>query len=177
MQQNLVLFIMLAAAFVFVYFKLLMGPIQIKNNDALTKLQQVENRLNEMKRRAVELPKLQAEMKLLQMEVAELEKKLPREKELPGLLRTFTKTAQRYSLRISNFNPMPVVSQANYNEVPFQVTLQGTYHSLAFFLSELGQQPRVLNAKNIVFSINPASKDNPSTVNVSFILVAFTFKG
>jgi len=100
-----------------------------------------EARLEEMKATALELPKLQAEMAVLELEVADLEKRLPKEKEIPELLRTITKTAQRYNLKISNFNPSKIVEQPNYSEVPFEMVVQGNYHSLAYFLTDLGRNP------------------------------------
>jgi len=176
LKQNLIVLIVFAAMAGFVYFKYLITPLDIKNREALSQLQQAESKLSEMKRRAMELPKLQAEMRILETEVTELEKSLPRNKEIPDIIRTITRTAQRYHLKIQSFSPAPMLSQPNFNEVPFQITLQGSYHSLAHFLAELGQQTRILNAKNINIS-SSGGKDNETTINATFTLVAYIFKG
>lgn len=176
LQQNLIVLAVFAIFAVFVYFKYLMAPLDMKYKNSLQKLSQTESRLEEMKRRALELPKLQAEMKMLELEVAELEQRLPKNREIPELLRMVTKTAQRYHLRITNFAPSPMAQQSNYNEIPFQITMQGTYHSLAHFLSDLGQESRILHAHNINYSAG-INKENDTTINVSFTLIAYTFKG
>ncbi len=176
-QQNLIVLAILISGFSFVYFKYLVAPLNDKYNDNLKKLIQVESKLADTKRKALELPKLQADMKNLEQEVADLEKLLPKDKEIPALLRTVTKVAQKYQLKITNITPGTIVSQANYNEIPFQMTIQGTYHAVAYFLCDIGQESRILSVKNVNFTALTPSKDNPNTVNVTCVFLAYTFKG
>lgn len=177
MQQNLIMVALVFFGTIFVYYKYLYSPLVNKYKEMYTKVEQTEKRLNEIKRRALELPRLQAEMKQLEMEVALLEKRLPKDKEIPELLRTLTKTAQRYQLKVISISPGGVTPQANYNEVPFQITLQGTYHAFACFLSELGQESRILSERNLSMTANAGTKESPATINANFTLIAYTFKG
>jgi type IV pilus assembly protein PilO len=178
MQQNLIVLAITFVALVFVYFSYLIAPLKQKYSQTTAQLTQTESKLSDMKQRALELPKLQADMALLEYEVEDLGKRLPKEKEIPALLKTMTKTAQKYHLKITNISPQPVAAQPNYNEVPFQITLSGSYHGFAHFLAELGQKSRILSEKNITFtSASSGSKDNSTTINANFILVAYTFKG
>jgi Tfp pilus assembly protein PilO len=70
-----------------------------------------------------------------------------------------------------------MASQSSYNEVPFQITLSGTYHSLAHFLADLGQESRIISEKNINFTPESSGKDYSTTINAGFVLIAYTFKG
>lgn len=176
LQQQIILIVIFAAGGIYGYYNYLLGPMQEKYKASLENLKKTETRLAEIRRRAMELPKLRSEMALLEKEVADLEKLLPKDREIPDLLRTITKTAQRYKLKIGNISPAPIVSQNNYNEVPFQITLRGVYHSLGFFLAEIGQEPRILSTRNITYSAGQASEEG-TLLNVSFTLVAYTFKG
>ena len=176
-QKNLIILVVLIAGLGFGYFNYLIAPLNARYKENLSKLDQIESKLADTKKKALELPKLQADMKNLEMEVADLEKMLPKDKDVPSLIRIITKTAQKYQLSVSNITPGALVSQPNYNEIPFQMTMQGTYHSVAYFLDDIGQESRILSVKNINFVSNNPSKDNPSTVNVNCILVAYTFKG
>jgi type IV pilus assembly protein PilO len=176
-QNNLVILVILAAGLSFVYFKYVLTPLNAKYQKNLENLQSVEAKLADTKRKAMELPKLQLNMKNLENEVADLEQLLPREKEVPGLLRIVTKTAQKYQLKISNITPGAVSSQPNYNEIPFQMTIQGTYHALGYFLNEIGQEARILSVKNINYTGTPPSKENSNTISVNCTLIAYTFKG
>lgn len=177
MQQNIIMIVLVTFGLGFVYFKYMITPLNTKYAEGLKTLNQVENKLAEMKRRALELPRLQAEMQLLEEEVASLEKLLPKETEISGLLRLVTKTAQKYKLTVKTIVPATVVQQENLNEVPFQMTIQGTYHSLAYFLSDICQEDRILGVKNIILNSFMGDKNNPSSVNVTFILLAYTFRG
>ena len=176
-QQNLIALTIAVACIVFVYYKYLLAPLDVKYADSYQKLLATESRLAETKRRAMELPQLRAEMLQLQMAVADLEKRLPKDKEIPELLRTLTKTAQHFQLKILNISPGPVTAKANYNEVPFQITAQGTYHSLANFFAELGQRSRILSERNLTITGNPSTKESGTTVNANFTLIAYTYKG
>jgi type IV pilus assembly protein PilO len=176
-QKNLAILIVLIGGLSFVYINYLLSPLNAKYKEKLNKLQTVESKLADTKRKAMELPKLQISMKNLENEVADLEQLLPREKEVPGLIRIVTKTAQKYQLKISNITPGGSAAQANYNEIPFQMTITGTYHSLAYFLNEIGQEARILSVKNINFTGMTPNKENSSTISVTCVLVAYTFRG
>jgi len=176
-QKNLIILAVLITGFLFVYFNYFIAPLNARYKESLSKLGQVESKLADTKRKALELPKLQADMASLEQEVSDLEKLLPKDKEIPGLLRIVTKTAQKYQLKITNITPGGINSQTNYNEIPFQMTIQGTYHGLAYFLSDIGQESRILSVRNINFVSTPPSKDNPNTININCTFVAYTFKG
>ena len=179
MQQNIIFMVLILGGMLFVYVRLLMTPLNQKYSETRTRLEQTESKLAEMRQRALALPRLQADMKYLEAEVADLEKLLPKEKEVPGLLRTVTKAALSQGIRIVQFNPGAVVSQTNYSELPYQMTVSGNYHSVARFLTDIGQSSRLLSTKNIVFSFMTGgnTKDTPHTISVTFTLVAYTFKG
>jgi type IV pilus assembly protein PilO len=177
MQQNLIFLVLIFAGLIYVYSKYMIGPLNTKYKTTQQTLAQTEQKLSDMKRRALELPRLQAEMKYLEEEVQGLEKLLPRDKEIPQLIRMITKTAQRFNISVKNIAPAGMVSMSNYDEYPFQIALKGTYHSLARFLTELAQDERILNFRDLTFTGKPPSKEDPDTINVNFTLVAFTFKG
>lgn len=174
-QQQLIALSAILALLMFVYFSYIYKPLSQKCSKIYDEVKKMEAKLNDTKKRALELPKLQFEMKVLEQEVADLEKLLPKDKEIPELLRTITKTAQTFQLKISNFQPEAVAQLPNYNEIPFKVTLKGSYHSLAAFLAELGQEQRILNSRNLVLNGLQATKDNPSTIDANFSLLAYTF--
>lgn len=176
-QQNLIVLAVCFVAMVFIYYSYLLTPLKNKYKAEEIRLTDTESKLVEMKKRALELPKLQADMTFLQQEVEDLGKMLPKDKEIPQLLKTITKISQKYHLKVSNITPQPVASQPNYNEIPFLLTINGTFHSFAQFLSEIGQESRILNSKGISFEGASGSGKDRSTVNVNLTIVAYTFKG
>lgn len=177
MIQNIIVMILFLVLIAYAGNRYLLGPQKIKYNDAWTKLDQTQKKLAEMQQRALDLPRLRAEKELLDKEVAELEKLLPLEKEIPQLLRSMTRTAQQYQLKITQITPQAVVPQTNYNELPFLITMQGSYHSLGHFLGDMGQGGRLLSSRNLTISPIGATKNGPTNITATFVLVAYTFKG
>lgn len=177
MIQNIVVMILFLVLIAYAGNRYLLGPQKLKYNASWEKLDQTQKKLAEMKQRALELPRLQADMKLLELEVAELEKLLPREKEIPQLLRSMTKTAQQYQLKITQITPQAIVAQENYNELPFLISVQGTYHSLGFFFADMGQAGRLMSTRNLTIAPLGTSKNGPASISATFVLVAYTFKG
>ncbi|MCX5778080.1 MAG: type 4a pilus biogenesis protein PilO [Elusimicrobia bacterium] len=175
--QNIILMLLICGGLSYVFFRFMILPLNTKYAAAKENLIKAETKVAEMKQRAVELPRLEADMKLLQQRVSDLEKLLPREKEIPQLLRTITRTAQKYQIKVNQITPQPIVPLQNYSEIPFQFTVQGSYHAIALFLTDMGQGPRVMSARNIVFSPAPSVKGSPVTINATFVLVTYTFKG
>ena len=175
MQQNLIAVVIFIALFIFAYSKYLIGPLSKKYQEGSEQLAQTETKLAAMKQRAKELPKLQKEMKSLEMEVAELEKRLPKEKGIQQLLRIITQDAQNYRINILSFSPNPVGEKSNYYEIPFKLSVKATYHSLGQFLTDLGQESRIISSRNIDMSADTTSKN--STIIANFSIVAYTFKG
>lgn len=175
MKQNLIAIAMFVGVVLFVYFKYLINPINKKYTESYDRLTQVETKIVAMKQRARELPKLQREMKLLEFEVAELEKRLPREKGIQQLLRLVTKHAQSYRITILNFTPVDAVEMSNYTEIPFKISVRGGYHSLAQFFADLGQESRIISARNLNMTVDNTTKHD--TVTANFTIVAYMFKG
>lgn len=175
--QNIIVILLFLFLIAYGGNRYLLTPQKMKYDAAWTKLDQTQRKLAEMQQRAQDLPRLRAEKKLLDQEVAELEKLLPLEKEIPQLLRSMTKTAQQYQLKITQITPQAIVPQANYNELPFLISVQGTYHSLGFFLAEMGQGGRLMSSRNLTIAPMEVSKNGAANISATFVLVAYTFKG
>ena len=175
MQQNLIAVVIFIAIVLVVYFKYLITPLNKKYSESFEQLNNVESKIVAMKQRARELPKLQKEMKYLQAEVTDLEKRLPKEKEIQQLLRLVTKIAQTYKINILNFAPEKAVEKSNYIEIPFKISVRGGYHSLAQFFADLGQESRIISARNLNMTADNSTKND--TLNANFSIVAYMFKG
>ena len=176
LQQNLIALVIFFAMATFGFYNYLWTPLDKKCTEAETKFSQVEKKLASTKRRAQELPKLQAEMQYLKREVSQLEKFLPEDKEIPGLIRIITKKAQGYQLQLASLNPRPIVAMQHYNEVPFQISLRGRYHSLARFFTDIGQTSRLLSVRDVSYTAYKGSVKDPQTITTNFTFVAYTYR-
>ncbi len=176
-RQQVILLVVAFVAVCLLFYNFLLAPLNLKTRDLQAKVNQQEAKLAQLKIRAQELPKLKAEMDLLKTEVAELEKLLPKDREMPALLRTITRKAQRYGLLINNFVAGKIEPKDNYSEMPFQVNLRGRYHPLARFLTDIGQENRLMSSRNLRLTYSPAAnKADPTNIVVDFSLVAYMYK-
>jgi type IV pilus assembly protein PilO len=128
------------------------------------------------KDRAQQLSKMQQEMAGLQVDVAQLEKQLPKDRELPALIRTLIHRAESYGVILGSLSPGKPVSKGLYDEIPYNVSLTASFHSLGHFLTSMGKGDRLFAARNLALS--PAAAKEPSkTVNATFQLIAFKYHG
>lgn len=161
---------------IYVWYAYLMSPLEKNIKKKTDELGRIKSEIQNLKAQSAELPRIKQHVEYLKTEVAELEEYLPREKELPALLKAITKTAGNYQVRVMSISPAGSSPKQNYTEHLFGMTVQGSYHSVAKFLAEIGQTGRIISAKNLAFSpLVGGSKD--ITVSVSFQLVAYTYKG
>ena len=144
---------------------------------ALTaKVDDLNKKLQVAKARAQQLSALQQEMATLQLDVAELEKQLPKDRELPALLRVLTHRAESYGLSIATITPEKPVSKGLYDEIPYNLSVTSSYHSLGHFLTSMGKGDRLFATRNL--SLTAAGKtDATKTVNATFHLVTFKYHG
>ncbi len=181
-QQNLVGLIIIIIGLVYVMQSYVVGPMSSNIKSKSEELARVKQEIQTLKIQSLELPRIKKQLEYLQSEVAELEKFLPREKELPGLLKAITRTASNYQVKIINISPAGSSEKQKYTEHIFNISAQSTYHSLARFIAEISQSGRIISARDINFSPIMSAPPAPgsrmsNTISVNFQLVAYTYKG
>jgi len=175
-QQKVMLGILGVLVF-FIFYKYVYGPLGLKlkkvNNELVTK----QAKLTVARERANRLGQLKTDYELLKVKVAEAEKKLPREKEIPRLLRDITSAGRKFKIDISDFRPRAEEHQEYYISHPFLITLETNYHNLAYFLAEVGQYERIFHVRNL--SLTPIMEKEEKKlkgISADFQLYTYTFK-
>ena len=177
-QQTLIAIVIGLVVMGYIYFSYLIAPLNKNLKVTREKVEKTQKELNNLKIQSRNLPKIKQELADLQQEVAQLEKLLPTDKELPGLLRSITRVAQNYGVKINNISPQGVLDQPNYSEISYRISAQANYHSLANFLAELARGKRILSFRNINYSAySESTKGVNLTINCDFILVTYVYKG
>jgi len=139
-----------------------------KYHDLLAKIETAE-------RQARRLPALQNELAKLQVDLASLEKQLPKDKDVPNIIRILTREALQQGLQFMRLGPKPLSKQQFFEIIPFDVQFTGTMHSLARFLASLGQQDRIFQAQNITLVPAGSQSDLQGVVNLSITLTIQTY--
>lgn len=140
-------------------------------------VQDLQRQLNAMRGRAQQLSKMQEEMASLQVDVADLEKQLPKDRELPSLIRILTHRAETYGLTLSILTPGKALPKGLYDEIPYSVNLSTSFNNLGHFLTAMGKGDRLFAARNLALTPASAKTDPSRTINATFTLIAFRYHG
>ena len=136
---------------------------------------ELNQKLAVAKSRASQLSKVQAEMAALQIDVAELEKLLPKSRELPSLIRVFTHRAEANGLMLTSFRPSKPVPKGLYDEVPYDISVTSSLHGIGHFLTAMGKGDRLFATRNLALTGIASKADPTKTVNATFTLIAFKY--
>lgn len=173
---------MVAAALVVVgglygYWNYLLKPTmdKIEKNQATYK--ELTEKIERAERQARRLPALQSELAKLETDLASMEKQLPKDKDLPNILRTLTREALQENLIFSKLAPKPAQRQQYFEIIPFDVQFQGSLHSLARFLASLGQQDRIFQAANINLQPTGGGDLGQTLLNISLAIQTYAYAG
>ena len=94
--------------------------------------------------KAANLEAYKEQMERLNIKFGALLQQLPSDTEVPGLLEDITRTGLASGLEFDEIKLMPEVAQQFYIELPIQITVAGTYHDFATFVSSVASQDRIV---------------------------------
>jgi len=175
-QQKVLLAILGVLAF-FMFYKYAYGPLGLRLKTVRNELTTKTAKLTVARERAGRLDELKADYDALKVKVERAEKKLPREKEIPRLLRDITSAGRKFKIDISNFQPQAEQAQQYYISHPFLMILETKYHNLAYFLAEIGQYERIFHVKNLGLTpILDNEGEKLKGITADFQLYTYTFK-
>jgi type IV pilus assembly protein PilO len=74
---------------------------------------------------------------------------VPTGNEVPALLEQVSTAARRVDLDLSSVVPEPVVAGDEFDTYRYRMTVNGSYHALAEFLTNVGSLPRIIAPVNV----------------------------
>lgn len=122
------------------------------------------------------LPKIQKEYNDLNLELDRALTELPNSKEIPSLLTSITTTGKNAGLDFLVFKPKPEVKKDFYAEVPVDITVYGSYFSVANFFAAVANLPRIVNITNVDFA-EVKNVNNRMMTKVNCLATTFRFLG
>ena len=138
--------------------------------------EEIESARNDKKlklQRAANLPRLQQDIRELDARLKEAVAQLPNKREIPDLLKAISNKARESGLEILLFRPRAENYQDFYAEVPVDITVKGSFHSVVSFFDDVGRLDRLVNINNIGFKSKVAG--DQVTVETSSMATAFRF--
>ena len=151
--------------------------VPIKKEETLNakNLSELRQKLDTAHKRAGQLNQIQLEMAGLQVDVAQLEKQLPKGRELPSLIRVLTHRAEANGVQIVTFTPNKPVTKGLYDEIPYTMNIVTSFHNLGHFLTAMGKGERLFAARNLTMTASNSKTDPSKTITATFSLIAFKY--
>lgn len=109
---------------------------------------------------ATRLPEFQKQVQDLEARLDSLKNVLPEEKDVADTLRRMQGLATQSNLTILRFTPAAQKQQAMYQEVPYRIAAEGTYHNLGMFFDRVSKFPRIINISDITIRARPTQEAN-----------------
>ncbi|MDE2142496.1 MAG: type 4a pilus biogenesis protein PilO [Elusimicrobia bacterium] len=156
-----------------VYVKFFWLPISDKRADLTQQIEQIETKISKAEAQASRLTRLQSELATLNQQAVEAEKRLPKDKDVPDILVTLARIAEKYKVSIQGFAPGPQKAQQYFTELAYPMSVKGTYHDIGRFLAAIALETRIFNVKDVVYP----SADGQGQMTVTFILLTYQYKG
>lgn len=166
--------VLLVEAAALVYFLYL--PKHKALNELRQKHTELQAEVEKKTRIANNLPKIQQEYQSLQLDLERALTELPNSREIPSLLTSITATGKNAGLDFLVFKPRPEVVKDFYAEVPVDITVAGSYFSVANFFAAVANLPRIVNITNVDFA-EVKSVNNRMMTKVNCLATTFRFLG
>jgi len=138
--------------------------------------QTLQAEVEEKTKIANNLPKIQKEYNDLNIELEKALTELPNSKEIPSLLTSITSTGKNAGLDFLVFRPRPEAAKDFYADVPVDITVYGSYYSVANFFAAVANLPRIVNIANVEF-VEVKSVNNRMMAKVNCLATTFRFLG
>jgi type IV pilus assembly protein PilO len=171
-QKILILLLTLLLIAAGIYF-MLIKPKQVELKDLQTRLAELQTQVEDNRKIAANLPRLEKEYFELNRELEKALTELPDQKQIPLLLTSITSAGKAAGLDFLIFRPRAEEPKEFYASVPVDITVSGSFNSVARFFASVSELPRIVNIGNVVFS---DIKSNGDQTNLKVTCLATTFR-
>ena len=142
-----------------IFVAIIAATYYFKVRDQIVSLEQVERKelqlrktFKEKKALAINLDAYREQMVKAEDMFSLLKEQLPNRNEIPDLLVDVTQLGLSRGLQFEHFKPVEEVPQSFYIEKPVNLIVNGSYHQLAQFVSDVAALPRIINVENFKIS-------------------------
>lgn len=177
-KRNLAILGGVVAAFIVALYYISIYQPKTEEIERLT----TENRkltaeIAEKRKIAEQRPQLEREVQALDGQLKEVLVKLPEEKEIPSLLTQVSSLGQQSGLEFTAFRPGTIQPREFYAEVPINLRVEGSYHTLGTFFDRVSKMPRIVTVGDFKIAPLLSKKATDRTITAEFGVVTYTYGG
>ena len=172
-KKALVLFLVIITFCVFGYYYIY-KPRSVKIGAIEPEIKKLKRTLRENLEITKGIKDIEDELKKIENRLSEAQAQLPTDKEIPNLLTKISDLGSMVGLEFVLFQPKPEIPREFYNEVPIDIRIKGSYHTVAQFFDMIAHLPRIVNISNIVMR-NPHLEKGVIILETSCLATTFRF--
>jgi len=172
-QQMLVGGVIGLAAFGYCYYAFFWAPITEKINATRDEIASIEKDLDTANRKAATLEELVKKIAELNQQMEDAEKRLPKKKEVANIIETLHDLGKQQRVNLTSITPGNMSAQPLFVEVPYSISMEGSYHSVARFLAALAISERIFHERGLAISTRADPRAN---ISANFTLVAYLYR-
>lgn len=156
--------------FYFAFYQPSSTKIDSLENQKATLTQEVKD----VEAKAANLAKFTKELEESTAKFEESSALLPKDKEIPKLLKDISALGRNAGLDFLTFKPMADVPKDFYAEIPITINVKGPYHNMGYFFDQVSKLERIVSVSNIKMS-SPKREGGEMLLNSDCILVTYRF--
>ena len=122
---------------------------------------------------AANLDRLKTQMAEMESSFGALVRQLPSDTEVPGLLEDISQLGVDSGLEFGSIGLQDERVVEFYAELPIQITVKGSYHSIGNFISGVAALPRIVTLHD--FSLAPPGLDEADILNMSILAKTYRY--
>lgn len=126
------------------------ADLQLKQTQVEKKEQDLRNEFSRKAFQAANLDAYRKQMVEMEESFGALVSQLPSDTEVPGLLEDITNKGRENGLEIKSIKLQPEQALEFYVELPIKISVVGTYHDMAAFVSGVAGLPRIVTLHDFV---------------------------
>ncbi|MFT5701051.1 MAG: type IV pilus assembly protein PilO [Desulforhopalus sp.] len=165
-----VIFLLPVAIFYLVYYQPKADKITSLNSQTV----QLKKQVQEAKAKAANKEQFEKELAEVKIKFEEKAILLPKDKEIPKLLKDISALGRNAGLDFITFKPLADIPKDFYAELPVSINVRGPYHNMGFFLDQVSKLERIVSVTNIKMS-SPKKEGGEMLLKSDCKLVTYRF--
>jgi len=149
-------------------------PNSTKIDNLEAKKTTLDQEVKEVEAKAANLAKFEKELDEAMAIFQESSALLPKEKEIPKLLKDISALGRNAGLEFLTFKPLADDPKDFYAEIPVTINVRGPYHNMGFFFDQVSKLERIVSVSNVKMS-SPKKEGGEMLLNSDCILVTYRF--
>ncbi len=157
-----------------IFYFALYQPNSTNIDNLAGKKSTLDKEVKEVEAKAANLAKFEKELEEATAIFQESSALLPKEKEIPKLLKDISALGRNAGLEFLTFKPLADVPKDFYAEIPVTINVRGPYHNMGFFFDQVSKLERIVSVSNVKMS-SPKKEGGEMLLSSDCILVTYRF--